>query len=549
MIKDKSYRPEAMRLHSPDKNDSQLVRDQRGAASLYISFVIMVVLSLLALTFAKIMSDRYIEIAESQLDLQAHYAAESAINTVRSTIHKGLRDRDQVSDAAVDVTVDKAAPSGNNYGTPLSTGCGSAVAFGASLDVAGDLLAVGAPDTSTGMVCLLTKKSDQWDWLDANITNTVSIGPLTGYEEPDGGSFGTAVALHTNGSILAVGAPEDNSNRGSVYIFIKNSSGTWDFSIKIIPDPSNLREDNLDANKLKKLSSLGASPRFGAALEWHEGNLLVGMPGESKVLRLDSSNWESEGNIGPGTSGFGSVIVSGSVRFEEKGKSANLAIGADNSEISLFEDGVTAKRFCEYTTGSTLDCLFKTSGGRGRGYSVTAFDISGGVMAVGYGTDNSIDILEREGPAWSKKYRIMKPNRTASGWQALKELPITASLAGQALALVQTQDNDRLLIVGDPGENKIHFFKVKSNDILNDIWASGLDQDCPDEEDAHESWRNSQLSEVDGFEDIHYTCVSVEVDPASLIYDHVGTDRSLVLPLYPAIGKNYEGCESGESDI
>ena len=161
-------------------------------------------------------------------------------------------------------------------------------------------------------------------------------------------------------------------------------------------------------------------------------------------------------------------------------------------------------------------------------------------MAVGYGTDNSIDILEREGPAWSKKYRIMIPARTASGWQALNELPADASQAGQALALVQTQDNDRLLIVGDPGENKIHFFKVKSNDILNDIWASGLDQDCPDEEDAHESWRNSQLSEVDGFEDIHYTCVSVEVDPASLIYDHVGTDRSLVLPLYPAIGKNYE---------
>ena len=148
--------------------------------------------------------------------------------------------------------------------------------------------------------------------------------------------------------------------------------GTWDFSIKIIPSTPNTREDDLDTNKeLKNLSVSGTSSRFGAALEWHEGNLLVGMPGASKVLRLDSSNWESEGNIGPGASGFGSVIVSGSVRFEEKGKSANLAIGADNSKISLFEDGVTAKHFCEYTTGSISDCFFTSD--RDSGKSVYGF--------------------------------------------------------------------------------------------------------------------------------------------------------------------------------
>ena len=541
-----------MRLCLLPKNDSRLLRDQQGSASIYVSFIIMVILSLLALTFAKIMTDRYIEIAESQYDLQAHYAAESAINSVRATIHKGLRDREQVSDAAVDVTVE---PTGGVVGAnsnPAPSSCTSG-GYGAALDVEGDILAVGAPTAGTfGNVCLSTKKSDALDWLSANLDKPAeSVSSLLALEQPDNdSSFGSAVALSQNGNILAVGAPGDRSGRGSVYIF-RYQSGSWGFQTKIIPGSGDSSEQALlNAGELSELPSIiHATSNFGSALEWHEGVLLVGAPSENTVYGLENNTWTLEGSITPGLTAFGSIITSASVRFSEKnGQNASLAVGADANEMIYLYEGWQApspNRFCAYTTGSTSssNCFGKADHNLN---PVTDFDFSGGILAVGYSADNSVDILEREGPDWKKKYRVMNDS-FASPPLPWKKVGVTgaSSKMGQAVSLVQMQDNDRLLIIGDPGSNKIHFFTIKSNDILNDIWASGLDQDCPDGEDVHEAWRNSRLSEAAEFENIHYTCVSVEVDPESLIYDHISTDRSLVLPLEPVDGDTYEAKDLG----
>ena len=534
-----------MRLRPLLKNDSRVVKDQRGAASIYVSFIIMIILSLLALTFAQIMSDRYLEIADSQFDLQAHYAAESAINSVRAAIHKSLRDREQVSNAAVDVTVEQ--PIGRGVSAPLSCGSGS---YGAALDVEGDVLAVGAPTAGAfGDVCLLTKRSDALDWSSPDKSESVS-GLLT-VHQPPGSSFGDAVALSQNGSLLAVGAPTDRGGRGSVYIF-RNQNGSWEFQTKIIPGSSSGDFSEmalLNAEELNELTSIipDTTLRFGTALEWHEGVLLVGAPSvgnpsAGSVYGLNNNTWTLEASITPALSDFGLIITSGSVRFFEKdGQNASLAVGAKAQEmIYLYEDwknSSSSERFCKYTTDTSSDTCFGKNSNRTNS-TVTDFDFSGGILAVGYSDDNSVDILEREGPDWKKKYRIIKNSRAPPlSW---KKIGVTGSSSrmGQAVSLVQMQDNDRLLIIGDPGEGKIHFFTVESNDILNDIWASGIDQDCPDPEKAHEAWRNSQLSA--GVENIHYTCVSVEVDPESLIYENVGTDRSLVLPIYPVDGDTYK---------
>ena len=207
-----------MKLPPAFRNRVRLVADQRGAASIYVSFIIMVVLSLLSLTFAKIMSDRYIDIAESQYDLQAHYAAESAINTVRATIHDGLRDREQVSDAAIDITIEPTAGTAYTSLDQSSSGCaGSSGDYGYALDAVGNTLVVGAPSASAfGSVCVLTKQSDQPDWSAA--TGGVEPAPASNAIPDSGARFGAAVALHSSGNVLAVGAPADRSGRGSVYI-------------------------------------------------------------------------------------------------------------------------------------------------------------------------------------------------------------------------------------------------------------------------------------------------------------------------------------------
>ena len=480
--KDKGYRPEIMRLRPLLKNDSRVVKDQRGAASIYVSFIIMIILSLLALTFAQIMSDRYLEIAESQFDLQAHYAAESAINTVRATIHKSLRDREQVSNAAVDITVEPAT-------TPsLSTKCGISAPskYGAALDVSssGNVLAVGAPGSN--IVCLLEKDSSDSDWSSTTTVTEelVQVDSMAHNDlKPDNtNTFGFSVAFSSKERLLAIGAPGDRGGRGSVYIFEK-TGGSWNMTTKLVPCLPISSPENASTPGLQDLSlsaSSCSSTDFGRALEWHDGGFLIGAPGNDAVYHLSNSSgdWTSKDYI-TGSSGFGLIIVSDSVRLAKKDDgSANLAISDRSGRIYLFKDDVRVDPFCHAITGNTTlgqgTCFHQGPITR----RVSDFSLSGGVLAIGYAYDvtnkGEVDVLEREGPSWTEKYRILETGTVSlgsgSGWKKLEVAG--ASAIGQAVTMIQTQNNNRLLIIGDPNEDKIHFFTVESNDILNDIWAS-----------------------------------------------------------------------------
>lgn len=74
------------------KKPAKLNDHQGGAASIYISGVVMVILTLIVVVFAQIVGNNYLEITESQYHLQAYYAAESSINDVRAEIHREIKD-------------------------------------------------------------------------------------------------------------------------------------------------------------------------------------------------------------------------------------------------------------------------------------------------------------------------------------------------------------------------------------------------------------------------------------------------------------------------
>ena len=524
-------------IAKPAPSDSRrLAGSQAGAISLYVSFVIMVIISLISLTFAKIMSDRYRESTEGQYDLQAHYAAESAISSVRATIHKALAEREQTSGADINVTV-KDTPT-----TQAASSCSGE--YGAALDVRGDLLVVGAPGGERA--CVLTKDRADADWSNSSIaTESVLASSSTGLEPDPGSRFGAAVAMSANGELLAIGAPEDRGRRGSVYIF-KKESGVWEFKHKIVPykDPALLsnNENGASPDQLSEGGLSSASYEFGAALAWDGSKLFVGAPGANQVYSFSKSgaNWirsTSFSSPSPPVLGFGSSLSASPIKFTQKVDGlAELAVGANNG-INLF-GGVTPgwKELCAPASPAPADATCGGSVPAGGG--LDSFDAAGSLMAVGL--DKEVRVLQRAGPEWQIRYRIGDNLTSLSGETIIDASttfvtpPTSSSSFGSSVALHE----DNLLIVGDPGDEKIYFFALASNNFLKDIWAAGLDEDCPPQEEAHKAWRNNQISEQ--LADVHYSCVSVEVDPTELIYDNVGTDRSLLLPLYAADGENYE---------
>lgn len=85
--------------------------------------------------------------------------------------------------------------------------------FGSSLALNGDVLAIGAPGTSSsnGAVHFYNRAGTSW-----NFDETITA--------PSGGEFGTSIDLSND--FLVVGAPASNSLAGNVYVYIPNSA-SW----------------------------------------------------------------------------------------------------------------------------------------------------------------------------------------------------------------------------------------------------------------------------------------------------------------------------------
>ena len=107
-------------------------------------------------------------------------------------------------------------------------------AFGTSITVSGDTIAIGAPEDDTegeerGAVHLFTYSNSSW-------THSQKIdSSFSGLTLENRDKFGSSVTLSADNSTLAVGAPEDDTagnNRGTVHIFTK-ANNSWTYAGKI----------------------------------------------------------------------------------------------------------------------------------------------------------------------------------------------------------------------------------------------------------------------------------------------------------------------------
>ncbi len=111
-------------------------------------------------------------------------------------------------------------------GGSLSPECAAApehcsIGTSVSLSADGNTALVGAPSPRKngyhGQVFVYTREGTVW-------TRTATL--LAGSEQAGGGGFGQGVAVSADGTEAIVGAPQDLSNRGSVWIF-QRSGSTW----------------------------------------------------------------------------------------------------------------------------------------------------------------------------------------------------------------------------------------------------------------------------------------------------------------------------------
>ena len=493
----------------------RLNNDQVGAASIYVSMMIMVILSLIVFTFSRIAINNYRQVAESQYDLQAYYAAEAAINDVRAAIHDNIRQTNKIYGADTELTVKaKRTLSGSS-------------SFGSAVFVSRNLLFVGAPDQNE--VSIVIKDASDFDWSSPASLSPVDIskpyndGLLTASDR-----FGTSVFV--GGGYLFVGAPDADDGRGAVYVF---DSRGWTFKSKISNDT--------DPTKL----SLSEGAHFGSAVAFDGSILFVGTPGAGKVFSFlkNGDDWDYKANplSGDASERFGAtlfvndrnLVVGAPEGYDGKGQ---IDIYSKLDDSWDFTDTNKIEIYNKSSAKEKNNVPTKLSPGDNFGSSVSMHGSLLAVGAPGYDSDDisnsgAVHIFEKEGSGWYWKHHISQEVVTDPAVQTQLTNLISNAGFGQGVSL-----DGNLLAVGAPGTgtgmSKVYFFDVETNDILNDILASDLSQDCPDQEDAHPAWRNGTLlGGEDG--DIRYLCVSVDVAPLELIYDRVDLDRSLLLQLQP----------------
>ena len=204
-----------------------LNQSEVGGTSIFISLMMMFILTLIAFSFAQLTYKNRLDIKQNQLNLQAHYAAETAINDVRIGLHQQLTQSRQLTNfntgIDVDVLTNSKLDSQTNPNLSLSTND----KFGSALAISGNLLVVGAPGSAAGGAVYLLQKTQSQDWL--AVQPTVLAANSSNIIDPNQQlsnlqSFGSALAL--SGGLLVVGDPGYNSSQGAVFIFAKQS-GKW----------------------------------------------------------------------------------------------------------------------------------------------------------------------------------------------------------------------------------------------------------------------------------------------------------------------------------
>lgn len=257
--------------------------------------------------------------------------------------------------------------------------------FGSSVAISGDVALVGAwgQDNSRGKAYVFRRTAGTWwNWeLEQELAATQP-------EINDG--FGISVAVH--GDVALVGAPGDDGERGSAYVFRWDGVGAWQQEQKLLAPEGN--------------GNFGESVAISGeviVVSARRDNLGSGLyQGSAHVFRWDgASRWQWEQRLvaadGEGGDGFGSsVAVSGNL----------VVVGASGDD----EDRGSAYVFRQEGSGWAQEKLVARDGQEGDRFG-SAVDVFDDLLVVGAPRDDfsgqtsrgTARVFEWDGARWSEK--------------------------------------------------------------------------------------------------------------------------------------------------
>ena len=294
-------------------------------------------------------------------------------------------------------------------------GAQSETAFGAGVDVAGDLLVVGAPTDGTGAVYVYRRDGDGWTF-DARLTWDGAGA---------GARFGQAVA--TNGEDVIAGAPGAQSGSGGAVLYSRRGTGWTRAAVWTGADEPAGAGFGTSVDMENGLAAVGAPGEMIALIPGVGTPTLL--PGSVHVYRRGSDGWSMDARLegpagGPAALGW-SVAVSGGEIF------AGAPLATGTGTVQHFTSGGTAD------DGWTLAHTIRTDNApvpAGFGMSVAASgdDVLVGAALIGGGI----------GGGWAFR-------RGASGdWSEVASFGPGAAFAFYGLAVGVEGD---MAVVGAPG--------------------------------------------------------------------------------------------------
>ena len=158
--------------------------------------------------------------------------------------------------------------------------------FGRSVALRGDTMAIGAIGVNSykGRVYLIMDNNSNEDFTDAVDSDIIMIDGGTPGISPDGGRFGSSVAL--GDGILVIGAESDNTGgygRGAIYI-IKDGGDDWS---SIVADDVIKIDSNTSGLSLTNHEFFGTSVTLGS------GVLAVGTDDVVYIIKDGGDDWSS----------------------------------------------------------------------------------------------------------------------------------------------------------------------------------------------------------------------------------------------------------------
>ena len=288
--------------------------------------------------------------------------------------------------------------------------------FGISVAVDGDTIVVGASgDThndgqtnsiaNAGSAYVFTMPAGGWTDTDT------PTGELAASDPASNDQFGNSVAVDQSTGTIVVGAWNDDSNKGSVYVFTSDDNVNWSQAAKLT-DPNGAQNHYFGGSVAVDGDSvlIGASgddSNKGAAFVFAD-------PGNgwkdtiAPPVKLTASDGEPNDLFGASASMDGNTAVIGAIGYDSTDSEGNQVINSGSAYVFVKPDGGWDADQYDGNETALLTAIAADYDGRGNNFGGSVV-VDGGTVVVGADGVDQSSIVANTGAA----YVFTKP---ATGW-------------------------------------------------------------------------------------------------------------------------------------